>query len=151
MFNGQRNGAVLRCVGKKTGPVPVGTAASGKKEPVSDAPFIDILQRLESVLDEETAQLGRGKVVDLKQFSERKTQVLMDLSRLNRAVQPAGGDGRLKTVMTRLSDKMQANGAALRMHLEACQEITSVLTEAIRDSESDGTYTMGVVGRGARR
>ena len=40
-----------------------------------------------------------------------------------------------------LQAKLRENSDVLRMHLEAVQEISSVMARAIRDGESDGTYS----------
>jgi len=44
-----------------------------------------------------------------------------------------------------LREKLDANSAILKLHLEAVREISAVMAEAIRDVESDGTYSRRVV------
>ena len=114
----------------------------------SNAPFERVVERLEEIVDQETAALKARVVVDLNDFSNRKSQGLLDLNRALRGLEGRTG----KTVLARLAGlrvKLEANQAALKTHLEAVREVASVLSDAIRDSESDGTYTPAIRGYGS--
>jgi hypothetical protein len=43
-----------------------------------------------------------------------------------------------------LKSKLAVNQEMLRLHLEAVREISTTLADAIRHSESDGTYTQAI-------
>jgi hypothetical protein len=45
-----------------------------------------------------------------------------------------------------LRAKLDANRAVLKLHLEAVREIANIMSDAIRDAESDGTYSPAVCG-----
>ena len=102
------------------------------------------LARLEEIIDQETTALrGRGSI-DLKGFNDRKMQALLDLSRLLKQVANVKGDTRLQKRLGIVQSKLALNSAILKMHLEAVREISSTLATAIRDSESDGTYSQKI-------
>jgi hypothetical protein len=97
--------------------------------------------RLEEVIDQETEALRSRKSVDLKGFSERKNQALLELTRLMRHVQGGAGNPQLMERMAKVRAKLEINRALLKMHFEAVREIAEALSDAIRDAESDGTYS----------
>lgn len=102
------------------------------------------IQRLEEIVDQETTALRGGKTVDLKEFNNRKSQALLELTRALRQVQGAGPDPALAGLVGTLKVKLAVNQAALQMHLEAVREISTSLSDAIRQAESDGTYTQAI-------
>jgi hypothetical protein len=100
-----------------------------------------VLQRLEEVVDQETAALRSRKAVDLKEFNDRKSHALLDLSRALKQMQ---GGGTLPPQVERrlagLRAKLEENRRVLQMHLEAVREVSTRLADVIRDQDSDGTY-----------
>jgi hypothetical protein len=111
------------------------------------ASFERAIERLEEVVEQETAALKARATIDLTDFNNRKSQGLLDLNRALRGLDARGS----KMAMARLAGlraKLAINQAVLRMHLEAVREVTSVLADAIRDAESDGTYSPSIRGYG---
>lgn len=102
------------------------------------------LQRLEEIVDQETHALRTRKVVNLKEFNDRKSQALLELTRSLRQVQGSGPDPALTQRVGNLKVKLAVNQAALKVHLEAVREISTSIADAIRQSESDGTYTQAI-------
>ena len=47
--------------------------------------------------------------------------------------------------MAGVRTKLEVNRAVLKMHLEAVREIADTLSDAIRNAESDGTYSYTVL------
>lgn len=97
--------------------------------------------RLSQALHRETAALKERRPVDMDEFSDRKNQSLLELSRISRTVGRDALDPQLMPVLHDLREKLEENRAVLKLHLEAVQEIANVLASAIRESESDGTYS----------
>jgi hypothetical protein len=115
---------------------------SGEPLPVF-LPLERAIERLEEVVDQETAALRSRAGVDLADFNNRKSQGLLDL---NRALRSHDGLARDKAALARLAGlrtKLDANRAVLKTHLDAVREVATVLADAIRDTESDGTYSPG--------
>ncbi|WP_334150118.1 flagellar protein FlgN [Hyphomicrobium sp.] len=102
------------------------------------------IQRLEEIVDQETMALRSGKTVNLKEFNDRKSQALLELTRASRQMQGGSPDPALAKLVGALKVKLAVNQAALKMHLEAVREISTSLSDAIRQAESDGTYTQAI-------
>jgi hypothetical protein len=123
-----------------------GVAAEGG--PAANAPLERAIERLEEVVEQETTALKSRAAIDLNDFNNRKSHGLLEL---NRALRGLDGSTRDKAALARLASlraKLEANQAVLKMHLEAVREVAGVLADAIRDAESDGTYSPSIRGGG---
>ena len=98
------------------------------------------IEYLGAVVDQETEALRMRAMVDLGEFNNRKNQGLLELNRALRGLD-AGAASRVSARLAGLRAKLDVNRALLKTHLEAVREVASVVSEAIRDSDSDGTYT----------
>lgn len=108
------------------------------------------MQRVEKIVDSETAALRSRAVVDLKEFNNGKSQALLEFSNAVRSLDLATLDDDLVARLKILRGKLETNRVVLRMHLEAVREIAGVVAHTIQDSEWDGTYSQhaGVGGYG---
>lgn len=109
-------------------------------DPVLES-LIRTIVGLEAVVEEETQALQLRQPVDLDVFSNRKSQGLMEL---NRSIQHIDGPRHRTQLAPRLDSlrsKLAANQAALKLHLEAVREISGIIANAIREQDSDGTYS----------
>ena len=114
--------------------------ASAPTDPVVDG-LIKTIVGLEAVVDEETEALATRQPIDLDTFSNRKSQGLMELNRSMRHIDGARHQELLAPRLTSLKAKLAANQAALQLHLDAVREISGIIANAIREQESDGTYS----------
>jgi len=99
------------------------------------------LDRLEDVIDEETAALKSYRATDLRDFNNRKSQALLELSRVARSLGNGPFDVQLTDRLAVLKSKLDANRGVIKMHLDAVREITLLVSDSIQEAESDGTYT----------
>ena len=99
------------------------------------------IRRLESVVEEETAVLETGKKIDLDDFSNRKSRSMLEFVHLMRARIHLGGEAQVTDEIQRLRQKLEKNRAVLEMHYEAVREVAAIIVRAIREAESDGTYS----------
>ncbi len=107
--------------------------------------FVNVVERLESVLDSETQMLNRSGPIVLHDFNFKKSHGLLELSRTMsaiRALDRSGGGVDAKAPLARLRAKLERNLASLQTHLMAVGEIAAIIARAIQDHESDGTYTV---------
>ena len=115
-------------------PNGLGVAAKPAEGPaVANVPLERAIERLEEVVDQETTALRSRAAIDLKDFNNRKSQGLLELNRALRGF-----------------DKLDVNRAVLKTHLEAVREVATILADAIRDAESDGTYSPSMRDGGSR-
>jgi hypothetical protein len=110
--------------------------------------FFKVVDRLESLLDDEMNSLKRKGDADFNELTRRKRQGFLELNRLMRSFE---GTIPSQDIIRRLATfrvKLDENGTALRLHLQAAQEITATIVRVIQESDSDGTYSRAAVYRG---
>jgi hypothetical protein len=108
------------------------------------------IERVEQIVDQETAALSQHQMKALGDFNHRKSHGLLELTRAIRALgNPAAAHG-LQPKLLSLQAKLKENAEALQVHLKAVQDVSALVTRAIRDAESDGTYSAAIRFSGAR-
>ncbi len=98
------------------------------------------LDRIEELLREETEALQTRTAIDFAEISRRKSRSLLELSRIARAVPPRL-DPATAVRVRNLRETLQKNLDLLGVHLAAAQEVSAIMHSAIREAESDGTYS----------
>lgn len=99
------------------------------------------IRRLETIVEEETAALATGQKVDFDDFSARKSRSMLEFVRLMRARMHLGSETEITEEIQRLREKLERNRSLLEMHYDAVREVASIILRAIKEVESDGTYT----------
>lgn len=109
-----------------------------------------IIARVEAVLDEEAARLRSGGVSSFLEYNAAKSQGLLELGRALKALPPQEVR-RAAAGLARLRQAADSNRAALAVQVEAAKSVVATVTRALREAESDGTYSSSVLktGRGA--
>lgn len=139
-------GAVVTSTGRASPPVD-------RPEPgrASFDAFLRAAERLEQAIDQETAVLRQHKAADLADFNHRKSHGLLELTRAVRGLARQPADGPVAARLRALRAKLEMNRSMLETHLRAVQEIAAIMSGAMRDADSDGTYTAALrFGSGAR-
>ncbi len=108
--------------------------------------FERCIERLEDVVDQETAALKSRAPADLREFNNRKSQGLLELSRSLRYFQVAPPTNAVLERLAGLREKLDINQAVLKLHLDAVREVSTIMADAIRDAELDGTYSPSIRG-----
>ena len=109
----------------------------------AQAAFYDAIGRMETIIDQETALLRENRAVELSEFNMRKQQGLLELNRIlcnfgAFDIQRVDREG-----VRRLVRKLEANRQILAHHIKAMDEISSLVSRAMQEAESDGTYGAG--------
>lgn len=106
------------------------------------------MQRIESsinraigVLDEETAALRAGGAIDMVEFSRRKGQCLVELSRLMGHSSELQQNIKFAAPLEELRRKSNENALLLKAHMQAIEEVVQIVHGAIESEASDGTYS----------
>ena len=102
--------------------------------------FADVIARVESVIDQETALLRENRAVQLADFNTRKQQALLELNRVLRNVSQVDLKRLEHDNVARLVRKLEENRQFLAHHLRAMDEISALVSRALQEAESDGTY-----------
>ena len=113
--------------------------------------LMNSLDRLEETLDLETSALMARDLSNLDEFNRRKSQCLLEISRIVRTADVAALDPKATKRLQDLRGKIERNQDILQRHMMAVQEVASIISNAIQNAESDSTYSMHVnrVGLGA--
>ncbi|EJN15614.1 di-/tripeptidase [Bradyrhizobium sp. YR681] len=124
-------------------PNPGGAVIDGTEAVKSDEVrgLLAAIRRLENIVEEETAALATGKKIDFDDFSARKSRSMLEFVRLMRARMHLGAEVEVTEEIQRLREKLERNRSLLEMHYDAVREVAAIIVRAIKDAESDGTYT----------
>jgi chromosome segregation ATPase len=110
--------------------------------------FLTALDRVEAILDEERDALTSLSGGALKALSDQKARSLLEISRAARGLQEADRPAvQVQARLERLRGKLDQNRTALLRHLDAAREIAALVSRAIQEAESDGTYGAGLARR----
>ncbi|QPC85414.1 hypothetical protein GA830_00625 [Mesorhizobium sp. NBSH29] len=110
------------------------------------ASLSSIIGRIEEAVDDETASINTDVNFDVKASNARKSRYLYELTRAMKGFGDASDLAVHRDGIIRLHDKLAANEAAIKAHLSAVGEVAALLQDAIRASETDGTYSAGQFG-----
>jgi hypothetical protein len=99
------------------------------------------IRRLDSIVEEETVALETGKRIDFDEFSARKSRSMLEFVRLMGKRMYLGGETQIADEIMKLRQKLERNRAILEMHYDAVREVATIIVRAIKEAESDGTYS----------
>jgi hypothetical protein len=144
----QQLDAELESLGVMALPVPlsqVGSAAAVGRAVQSRSDemqgLLAAIRRLEGIIEEETIALQTGQKIDFGDFSTRKSRGMLEFVRLMRAQLHLGVEAEVTAEIKKLRGKLERNRDVLEMHYEAVREVAEIIVRAIRETESDGTYS----------
>jgi len=102
--------------------------------------FRSSLGRLEVVIESETLALQDHQPIDLTEFNHKKSHGLLELTRTARILDEESLE-LAQADLQRLKDKVEKNLSILEIHLKAVHAVAAIISNAIRENESDGTYS----------
>jgi len=117
---------------------------SASRNPVESGPLPFVLlaiERLAEAIETETNDLALPGGVDFRAHAQRKSQGLMELSRLEPSLAMLRGHPRLRNALTVLLEKLGANERLLHAKLRAARTVAEIVARAIAEGQSDGTYS----------
>jgi hypothetical protein len=107
-----------------------------------------IIGRIEEAVEAETHGLKHDRDFDLQSSNARKSRHLYELTRAMKGIGDADMLGEHRDGLKRLRETLGRNEAAIRAHLNAVSEVATLMRNAIRHAEADGTYSAGEFGWG---
>jgi hypothetical protein len=102
---------------------------------------LPVVERLRQTAVAETEDIARGRLVLYEAYSARQNQGLLELNRLLPALDAATPGGLLRDSLIDLAAALDVNRRALGIQLRASIAVAEIIAKAIRDGQSDGTYT----------
>jgi hypothetical protein len=117
-------------------------AGDGERPSAAADVLLKALDRIEQIVGQETALLRQAIPVDLRDFNHRKSHGLLELSRAMRGLDRAALGGEVEVRLRTLRLTLARNLEVLKVHVEAVQEVAGLMAHAVRDAESDGTYSV---------
>jgi hypothetical protein len=99
------------------------------------------IERLLNTLDAENVRIASGEPVDFHGFNLRKSQGLLELTRLMPLFAGADIDMTLRVALVGLRAKLEDNRRLLRVQLKAVHEVSEIIARTIQAGQSDGTYS----------
>jgi hypothetical protein len=105
-------------------------------------PFaLGAIERLTDAIARETLDLSGPGPVDYRVHCQRKSQGLHELSRLEPMLAAHRGHPRLRAALGDFIAKLDANHKLLDARLRAARTVAEVVSRAISEGQSDGTYS----------
>jgi hypothetical protein len=114
--------------------------APSRPQASAQSAFYEAIARMENLVDQETALLRENRAVELNDFNHRKQQGLLEINRILRHFSDFDIQLVDRDSIRRLVRKLEANRQILAHHLRAMDEISSLVSRAMQEAESDGTY-----------
>lgn len=119
-------------------------------DPAVSGALLQLLERLESVLDDERECLRLSSFDALDRIIARKDQLSFEAGRYAHLATGPGRDPRLHAALDRTVRKLHDNAILLKRHTDAVGEITALISEIFKAESADGTYSSSVARREVR-
>ena len=107
-----------------------------------------VVERLRQTIAAENDDIAQRRPVDYETYGLRKNQALLELNRLASALAGAPPGAVLRAALTQLQAALELNQRLLGVQMKACAAVSETITRAIREGQSDGTYTAHAASRG---
>jgi hypothetical protein len=114
---------------------------NGAAEARSLAMILPVVGRLRMAVGAENKELAQRGVIDYSTHSARKSQGLLELNRLRLALANARTHPAARVALADLLAELDINRRLLHVQLRAAKTVSEILARAIRDGQSDGTYS----------
>jgi hypothetical protein len=116
-------------------------AAPGSDSDAANRACLGLLQRLQLLLNEESESLSRPVTSPQSGFTERKNAILRELYALRTFWSSPVVAKRFESELKAVKAAASANEKLLSAHIGAMSEVVGVISETLRQAESDGTYS----------
>lgn len=114
----------------------------------SDAPLARlnrVARQLEELIANETEALKNQKRINFAEANIRKNRQLLELeTTVNACLNANVPEDKIRSALSGLRVKLAQNQALLQTHVRAVREVSSIISNAIAEADSDGTYSMSV-------
>lgn len=101
------------------------------------------LKSLIAVVSREIEMLDAGRQEFLQEFATKKLHLLTQLEALSRLTDSKAMSPENRSEILRLKETLTVNMKKLELRIKAIRELTQTIEDAVREEESDGTYSTG--------
>jgi hypothetical protein len=118
------------------------TASNGARPTGSAEAVLSVLVQLtEAVRSENEDILSRRPGINHHEYNLKKSQALLVMNRLAPLMAQAGASSPLRASLRDLRAELETNQRLLGLQLRAAQAVSDLIARAIREGQSDGTYS----------
>ena len=107
-----------------------------------------LIGRIAEAVEEETASIRTDIRFDIKASNAKKSRYLYELTRALKGAGQGDVPAEHRDGLIRLRDRLADNEAVIRAHLNAVNEVATLMQNVIQHAENDGTYSAGEFGYG---
>jgi hypothetical protein len=118
--------------------------------PQNDA-LLQLIQRINGMLDEESGLLAGGPPDDFDRIIARKNHLALEVGRFASHVGPFAPDAAARLKLQHTKARLADNASVLQRNIDAVGEILAMVADVLNRAHSDGTYTYEAVRRGVRK
>jgi hypothetical protein len=111
----------------------------------SDSALQPALLKLVEIIEEENGFLSRGEIVSHAGFTDRKNHALREVVAAQRLDSKPEKIAECRSLLERLSSVLKTNAKLLKLHIGAVGEVSDIIIGCLREAESDGTYSRGLI------
>ena len=102
--------------------------------------FFKAIERIEEIVTQEITCLRLSLTPDLGEFNDQKARALLQFSRTLRALDVMEERARLKPMLDGLQARLEENCKLLQFHVDAARDVATIVSRAMLEADSDGTY-----------
>jgi hypothetical protein len=107
-----------------------------------------LIGRIDEAVERETHGLKTDRNFDIADSNMRKSRFLYELNRAVKVLAPSDLTAEHREALIKLRATLARNEATIRAHMEAVGEVANLVRDALRNAETDGTYSSGGFGYG---
>jgi hypothetical protein len=112
-----------------------------RADDVSVATILPVLERLRAAVEAENQEIAARGRVDYRAHTQRKNQGLFELAKLKGLIERARHHPVIAAAFADLAGKLDVNRRLLAAQLRAARTVADIVSRAIRENQSDGTYS----------
>ncbi len=120
----------------RTAPFPVDQSAVAL-----NGGLVRVIESIISILADETDALKNNRWFDMATMNMRKARLLHDYSSTVRTIDPRHVEPFVRDTLMRMRTVLEQNMNQCRAHSAAVREIVTIVMDAEREQQNDGTYT----------
>lgn len=120
-------------------------------DPAQSDALLQLVQRINAVLEEEGRLLGEGPSDDFDRIIARKNHLALEMARFAANVGPLRLDAAARLTLQEAKVSIADNASVLQRNIDAVGEILTMVSDVLNRSQSDGTYTYDAMRRSMKK